>query len=147
MEKIAVSACLCGIPCRMDGKAKPNDFVIGLYQRGIAVPVYPEQDGDLTTPRDPSEQRDGRVYSSKGMDVTDAFVKGASIDLQKAKDNGCHTAILKSKSPSCGVGLVHNGKFDGGLVEGDGVFTKMLKENGFECIVDTEAEEKFKGKV
>ncbi|MDY6305440.1 MAG: DUF523 domain-containing protein [Oribacterium sp.] len=139
MKKYIVSACLCGIPCRMDGKAKPNSFVVDLYKKGLVVPVCPEQDGGLSTPRDPSERLGDRVVSCKGKDVTEEFRRGAEIDLEKARTNGCTVAILKAKSPSCGVGMIHNGKFDGDLVPGDGVFTELLKKEGITCIVDTEA--------
>ena len=44
-------------------------------------------------------------------------------------------------SPSCGCGVIHNGKFDGGLVEGDGVTVKLLKANGVEVIPASRAEE------
>ena len=37
-------------------------------------------------------------------------------------------AILKANSPSCGCGKVYDGTFSKTLVEGDGVFAKMLKE-------------------
>ena len=130
MKKYIVSACLCGIPCRMDGKAKPNSFVVDLYKKGLVVPVCPEQDGGLSTPRDPSERLGDRVVSCKGKDVTEEFRRGAEIDLEKARTNGCTVAILKAKSPSCGVGMIHNGKFDGDLVPGDGVFTELLKKEG-----------------
>lgn len=139
MEKIVVSACLCGFPCRMDGKSKPNEYVLELYRRGIAYPVCPEQDGGLPTPRDPAEQVGDRVITRHGQDVTAEYRRGALIDTEKSLNMGCRRAILKSKSPSCGVGMVHNGRFEGGLVPGDGVFARMLMEHGIECIPDTEA--------
>ena len=36
---------------------------------------------------------------------------------------------MKSKSPSCGLGLVYDGSFSGKLIKGDGVFVKLLKKN------------------
>lgn len=133
MEKIIVSACLCGIPCRMDGKAKPVEAIVELYKKGIAIPVCPEVEGGLPTPRVPSERRGECVVSREGKDVTEEFKLGAERCLQKAKDLGITRAILKSKSPSCGVGVIHNGKFDGGLVPGDGVFAELCMKNGISC--------------
>lgn len=133
MEKIIVSACLCGIPCRMDGKAKPVEAIVELYKKGIAIPVCPEEEGGLPTPREASERLGDRVVSRVGTDVTKEFTLGAERCLQKAKDLGITRAVLKSKSPSCGVGVIHNGKFDGGLVPGDGVFAELCMKNGISC--------------
>ena len=47
---------------------------------------------------------------------------------------------MQDRSPSCGCGVIHNGKFNGGLVEGDGVTVKLLKANGVEVIPASEAE-------
>ena len=136
MEKILVSACLCGFACRMDGKSRPDEYVTQLYREGTALPVCPEQEGGLPTPRDPAEQVGDRVLTRHGVDVTAQYREGARICLQKAIDAGCRRAILKSKSPSCGVGMVHNGRFDGGLVPGGGVFARMLKDHGIECMTE-----------
>jgi|TARA_B100002003_G_C14110407_1_gene534074 uncharacterized protein YbbK (DUF523 family) len=56
------------------------------------------------------------------------------LALDVALKNKCNKAILKSKSPSCGCGLVYDGTFSDKLIKGDGVFTKLLKENGIEVI-------------
>ncbi|MFJ6769586.1 2-thiouracil desulfurase family protein, partial [Kitasatospora sp. NPDC091257] len=37
-----VSACLAGIPCRYDGRAKTSDDAVRLVERGRAVVVCPE---------------------------------------------------------------------------------------------------------
>ena len=42
--------------------------------------------------------------------------------------------ILQPRSPSCGVGQVYSGEFNGTLVEGDGITAKLLKENGIEVV-------------
>ncbi|MBQ3018335.1 MAG: DUF523 domain-containing protein, partial [Clostridia bacterium] len=49
--KILVSACLLGIPCRYDGKSKPNEKVISLKEKYEIIPACPECLGGLTTPR------------------------------------------------------------------------------------------------
>ena len=54
-EKILVSACLAGEPCRYDGRANPHPQVIKWVQEGRAIPVCPEQAGGLPTPRLPCE--------------------------------------------------------------------------------------------
>ena len=54
--------------------------------------------------------------------------------LEIALNNNCTKAILKSKSPTCGCGLIHDGSFSGKLVQGDGIFAKLLKQKGIEIL-------------
>ena len=123
---ILVSACLAGEKCRMNGKDKLAPGIRKLVEDGDAVAVCPEVLGGLPTPRSPSERHGDRVVNAAGEDVTEQFRRGAEEALRICKENGCTMAILKSKSPSCGCGVNHNGQFDGGLVEGNGVFAQML---------------------
>lgn len=130
------SACLLGIKCRYDGKSKPNEKVLELAKKEVLIPVCPEQLGGLSTPRIPSEQKDIRVISEKGKDVTENFDLGARQALKIAKIFGCREAILKQKSPSCGCGRIYDGTFSGKVIEGDGVTTKLLKKNGIKVITE-----------
>ncbi len=139
---IIVSACLAGKPCRYDGKAKRNDEIAALYERGEAVLVCPEEMGGLKTPRAPSEIESGtgadvlcgkaRVVAKDGRDVTGEFVLGAQKTLAAALGCGAKRAVLKAKSPSCGCGTIYDGTFSGKLREGDGVATALLRQNGVE---------------
>lgn len=128
--KILVSACLLGVFCRYDGKTRLNEAVAALREKHELVPFCPEIYGGLPTPRDPAEILDGRVVTSRGNDVTAQYEKGAQEAVRLAQMMGCELAILQDRSPSCGVGSVHNGLFDGGLVEGDGVAARLLREAG-----------------
>ncbi len=125
-----VSACLAGFPCRYDGAAKSDPRVMALVRSGGALPVCPEQLGGLPTPREPSEIVGGRVLSRDGRDLTEAFGRGARATLDLARAYGCDEAILKARSPSCGKGLVHDGRFGDGLVEGDGLAAALLASEG-----------------
>ena len=78
-----------------------------------------------------------------GRDVTENYNRGAQKALEIARENACTVAILKEKSPSCGSGLIHNGSFDGGLVEGDGITTQLLKQNGIRVLGESEITENF----
>ncbi|MCE5257339.1 MAG: DUF523 domain-containing protein [Spirochaetaceae bacterium] len=127
---ILVSACLAGIPCRWDGESKGIPAIIALVREGEAIPVCPEQLGGLSTPREPSELCDGRVWSRTGSDVTGQFAKGAEITLEIARRFGCQEAILKARSPSCGKGLVYDGTFSGRLVRGNGITVQRLLDAG-----------------
>lgn len=133
-----VSACLAGIKCRWNGEAKPCKKVMDLIKQGKAIPVCPEQLGGLTTPRTPAEQKGNKVFTKDGKDVTAQFEKGAEEALKIAKLANCNEAIMKSKSPSCGSGLVYDGSFTGRLIKGDGVFTKVLKKNNIKVITESE---------
>ena len=47
--------------------------------------------------------------------------------------------ILKSRSPSCGSGIIYDGSFSHVRVPGDGVFAAMLKKEGFRVMTEEEA--------
>ena len=133
---ILVSACLAGVNCRMDGGNKLVPEIKELVEAGRAIPVCPEVLGGLPTPRQPSERRGESVCARAGEDVTAAFVRGAERALEICMKNGCTAAVMKSKSPSCGYRVIHNGRFDGGLTEGNGVFTQMLLDAGIPVVTE-----------
>ncbi len=136
---ILVSECLTGVPCRMDGKSKLVPEILKLVEEGRAVPVCPEVLGGLPIPRKPSELLpDGRVVNCDGEDNTEAFCNGAREALRICRKNNCNAAILKSKSPSCGKGIIHNGQFDGGLTEGNGIFAELLISEGITVMTEEE---------
>lgn len=131
-----VSACLTGVECRWDEKSRPCEKVIEMIKKGEAIPVCPEQLGGLSTPRTPSEQKGDNVFDAKGNDVTKQFYKGACEALKIAKLANCSEAITKSKSPSCGCGKIYDGSFSDTLIDGDGVFVRLLKENGIKVLTE-----------
>ena len=136
MEKktyeFAVSACLCGFPCRYDGKSKPDERIKALYEEGRALPVCPEKLGGLKTPRTPCEIINGRVISSDGEDRTNEYLLGSQKVLELCKKHGIKKAILKQNSPSCGSSHIYDGTFSGTLIEGEGCLTALLRKNGIE---------------
>lgn len=135
---ILVSGCLVGLNCKYNGGNNFNKKVDKLLREGKAIPVCPEQLGGLTTPRAPSEIKviDGKryVFNSEGVDVTENFYKGACEVLELAKKLNIKKAILKSKSPTCGYGKIYNGNFEKTLIDGNGILTQMLLNNGIEVI-------------
>lgn len=131
-----VSACLAGIPCRYDGRSNLRPEVSRLVASGQAIPVCPEELGGLPTPRIPCEQRNGRIISSQGKDVTSAFTAGAEAALYVAEEYGCTAAILKARSPSCGCGRIYDGTFTHTLTDGDGVFAALLRRKHFELFTE-----------
>ena len=136
MEKILISRCLAGFCCRYDGGSNPVSEIRELYERGLAVAACPEQLGGLPTPRVPSERLGGRVISREGRDVTGEFIAGAEAALKIALENGCRTAILKARSPSCGKGCIYDGSFTGTLTAGNGVTAELLLQNGISVLTE-----------
>ena len=142
---IAVSACLLGICCRYDGGCAVNHELNELYAKGLAVPVCPECEGGLPTPRTPAEIVGGSgedvldgnasVVTSDGRDVTAEYVLGAERILAKLGELGIDRCVLKSRSPSCGAGTIYDGSFSGKTVSGNGVAAALFKRNGIrvEC--------------
>ncbi|MFQ6003839.1 MAG: DUF523 domain-containing protein [Candidatus Zixiibacteriota bacterium] len=139
--KYLVSACLCGIGSRFDGKYARDDQIAELVKKGRAIPVCPEELGGLPVPRPPAdiEKGDGqnilsqqsRVISQNEEDLTPFFLRGAFASVRIAKRFKIKKAILKRKSPSCGCGWI---KRKGKLVKGDGVTVALLKEEGIQVI-------------
>lgn len=133
-----VSACLAGVNCRWDGKAKPCQKVIDMVHGGQAIPVCPEQLGGLETPRMPAERVGNHVLRKDGVDVTEQFTRGAGEALRIAKSSGCDSAILKANSPSCGFGKTYDGTFSGTLIDKDGVTGELFRLNGIRVITEEE---------
>ena len=132
MEPILVSACLLGVCCRYDGKSTPYPPLLEQLSQLQLIPVCPEILGGLPTPRTPCERIGCKVISQTGNDTTAAYQKGAEETLKIARLFGCKTALLKERSPSCGCGKIYDGTFCKTLVDGDGVTTQLLKENGIQ---------------
>ena len=143
MSALLISACLVGCNCKYNGgnNALDGDILSALRAKYELIPVCPEEDGGLPTPRDPSERVGDRVISSAGRDVTAEYEKGAQIALRLARENGCTAALLKEKSPSCGSGEIYDGTFSHRLINGDGVTAELLKANGIEVCGESKVNE------
>ena len=145
------SACLLGIKCRYDGKTnlkKAPPKLLELYRKGELIPICPEQMGGLPTPRCGARilsgdgnsvlDKNSRVLTEDGYDVTEQYLKGAYETLRIAQDLYIEEAILKQKSPSCGSGYTQGGLEQRALVKGDGVTAALLKRNGIRVISEEE---------
>ena len=137
-QPILVSACLLGVCCRYDGESKPDPMVIKLREKYLLIPICPEVDGGLPTPRTPSERVGDKVLMRDGRDVTRNYQAGAEVALCKAREFGCQAAILKARSPSCGSNRIYDGSFTGSLTDGDGVCAELLKKNGIAVFTEDE---------
>ena len=136
-----VSACLCGIPCRFNGKSARDPEVEKLVREGKAVPICPEVLGGLSIPRQPVEitQGGGRdvlscaagFTSSDGDDMTPFLLRGAFASLRIAKKFNVKKAWMKKRSPSCGCGFIRR---KGRLAKGDGVTAALFKREGMKVV-------------
>jgi len=130
---ILVSACLIGIRCRYDARSKKNKKVIDFLSGKNFYPVCPEMLGGLLIPREKAEIiyfddfKNVKVAAISGEDVTRQFLNGSKRTLKIAKWLDCKYAIFKEGSPSCGVCKVIK---KGVLIDGEGITTHILKENG-----------------
>ena len=137
---VILSACLCGINCKYNGKNNYNEEAYELFRNGKAILICPEQLGGLSTPRKPCEiingsgenvlSGTGRVINNDLADCTNNFILGAKEALKIAKSVSCTAAILKANSPSCGCNNVYDGSFSGKLVKGIGVTASLFLQNG-----------------
>ncbi|MBU3161205.1 DUF523 domain-containing protein [Clostridium frigoris] len=143
---IIVSACLCGINCRYDGGNNLDERVLKLLEEGKAMPVCPEQLGGLETPREPCE-----ILNGNGLDVIDGkatiigpvnndktakFLRGAYETLKIAEVIGATCAVLKARSPSCGVSKIYDGTFSSTLRSGNGVTAELLISKGIKVFTE-----------
>ena len=141
-DALLISACLLGTNCKYNGgnNALPPERLAALEERFRLVPVCPERDGGLPTPRLPSERKGERVVNTAGEDVTEAFRLGAALALETAEREGCRLALMKERSPSCGSGRIYDGSFTATVIPGDGVTAEMLKKSGITVYSETEFE-------
>ena len=145
---LLISGCLLGLRCRFDGGSKPlpRETLTALKRRFDLIPVCPEQLGGLASPREPSEQRDGRYFSRSGTDVTQQYLRGAEEALRLARFFDCRIALLKERSPSCGCDQIYDGSFTGTLIPGRGAAAALLADNGVAVFGESRVAELLAGK-
>jgi len=126
-----ISACLVGQKTKYDGSSNYNERISELYKDGAGVLICPEIMGGLETPRIPCEIINNKVINKNGEEKTEAFKIGAYKALDLASRFNIKKAILKSNSPSCGYKKVYDGTFSNNLIDGNGITTQLLLDNGF----------------
>ena len=140
-EPVLVSACLLGRACRYDGRHNRDQVLEREIEANgqVAIPFCPEEHGGLGTPRPAAwieatgaaavlDNRD-RVVTKDGRYVTGEFLRGAQGALETCRMHGIRLALLKERSPSCGVANTH---VAGKLVQGPGVTTELLRRHGID---------------
>ena len=133
--KIQVSACLLGRNCKYSGGNNLDENVGAFVQGHEVVPVCPEEAAGLGIPRVPMEIVDGILINKEGVMVDEPVRRAVANIVEENRD--ADLAILKSRSPTCGVKQVYDGTFSGALIDGSGVLAQALKEAGIR-IMDAE---------
>ena len=138
MPPIIVSACLAGTNCKYNGANNYHPQIARMVAAGIALPICPEVWGGLPTPRAASEiiaadgqdvlAGRGKVLTIDGTDVTEQFILGAREVLAYVHKYHAKVAILKERSPSCGVNVIYDGTFKNIRRPGQGVLAALLKQ-------------------
>lgn len=106
--KILVSRCIEHAQCRYDGSMISSEFVKRIKDYVTFETVCPEVEIGLPVPREAvrvvfKDKRRQLVSSMSGNDYTDQMNAFALDQGEKVRVEGFHGAILKSRSPSCGI--------------------------------------------
>jgi len=129
-RKTIVSACLLGEACRYDGCSKANAAVTAAVAADEVIPFCPEAPV-LGTPRGRisvvSTEAGLRVLKdADGTDVTDALIEQTEVLMAAHAD--ADRVILKSRSPSCGLGTAPVLDEEGNEISrGNGIAADILR--------------------
>ena len=130
MEKILISACLVGDNVKYNGGNNQNPLIEKLLEKYELVPMCPEVEGGLSIPRLPSEQKGELVINSENEDVSEFFYRGAELVYNICLFLKIKIAILKERSPSCGVHHIYDGTFSHKEINGMGYTAEYLSKKG-----------------
>jgi uncharacterized protein YbbK (DUF523 family) len=137
-EVVIVSACLIGVRCRFDGQDKDDPAAVArLAGDSEILPLCPEVLAQLGVPRPAiTLSSDGtKATDARGRDITRELEAGVRLADLFAGEAGATRALLKERSPSCGVHHVHG---PDGLREGEGRFTTRLKKRGLPVVSESD---------
>lgn len=136
MQNVLISACLLGVDCKYNGSNnKLDDEIINsLKEKYNLIPVCPEIMGGMSTPRNPVEIKDKKVFDYDGIEYTEEFEKGSVEVLKLAKVFNATIAILKENSPSCGSNYIYDGSFNHQKIQGMGITARKLAEENIKLV-------------
>ena len=148
-DVVVVSACLLGERVRYDGGDKLDQNVVARTQGRSILPLCPEMLAGLGTPRpaihfakgDGAALLEGQgaalAVDEQGRDAGAALLRGAAWAAELAALAGARRAILKERSPSCGLLQIHSAR---GIAPGRGCFAARLVRAGL--VVENEQGQK-----
>lgn len=135
--KVLVSACLLGRNCKYNGGNNYNEKIVAFLKNKEIIPVCPEMLAGLGVPRTPIEIVNGVVHDRIGNNVDGVLRDAVAQILEQIGGEEIECAILKSRSPTCGVLQVYDGTFSGTLVDGAGILAQALLDAGY-TVLDSE---------
>ena len=131
---VVVSACLLGENCKYNGGNNYDPRVVAFLKDKEVLPVCPEMRAGLGCPRTPVEIVKGIVTDREGKVVDKQLRKAVAEILRELEGKNIECAILKSRSPTCGVRQVYDGTFSGTLIDGSGILAKALQKAGYRVL-------------
>lgn len=136
---VVVSACLLGVRCRYDGGDKRDDAAVAraVGEGAEILPLCPEVLARFGVPRPAITLSDDgkRATDARGRDVTQELDAGARLAEVLTREAGAVRALLKERSPSCGVHEVHGPE---GVRAGQGRFAARLHKRGLPIVSERE---------
>ncbi len=132
MKKVIISACLLGHTCRYDGKTKKTTEIVDAFADYEIIPFCPEAPL-FGTPRErisviQINDENRIITDNTNRDITKLLEDeiNAFIKLHPDADK----IVLKSKSPSCGLGTtpILNIKKEK-LYNGDGIAAEIFQRS------------------
>ena len=141
--KVLVSACLLGENCKYNGGNNHSPRVVALLEGHQVIPVCPEVEAGLGCPRVPMELVNGVLINREGVRVDRQVREAVDSIMHRAGEEGIDCAVLKARSPTCGVKQIYDGTFSGKLVDGSGVLAQALLAAGIPVIDSEELPQKL----
>ena len=156
---ILISACLLGRNVKYNGGNNLTDWLAAAYDPKLFLAVCPEVLVGFAIPRPPVELQggDGKqlldlyelrqrqdagsstpqggpgIHNKQGLDITREFLREIPLLTELVRRHKIKYAILKERSPSCGVAQIYDGSFSGVRIRGQGVATAALEKAGVTC--------------
>lgn len=138
--KIVVSACLLGENCKYNGGNNLCPAVVAFTAGKDVIPVCPERAAGLGCPRVPMEIVNAVLINKDGVNVDEPVRSAVARLMAQLQPDEIQCAVLKARSPTCGVHQVYDGSFTGKLVEGSGVFAQALQAAGIRVLDESQIE-------
>ncbi len=132
--EIGISGCLLGMCVRYDGSScLRRNIIQELGSRARLVPFCPEHECGMPVPREPmdlfSVSGETRLITVQtGRDLTGKLMEWVGNRLLESRVSGLGGFVLKSGSPSCGMGSARFHEGDILRRNGTGLFASALAE-------------------
>lgn len=140
-KKLLISSCFIGENVKYNGGNNLLQSLELIKEKYELFPVCPEVFGGMSIPRIPCEiisHNPLKIKNKDGVEMTKNFVDGANSTLNIAKYYDIELALLKANSPSCGKDKVYDGTFTSTLIDGSGITSQILMNNGIKVYDETQ---------